>query len=193
MGSKLRALYSGLLTRHPVMVQSVQAGALMAVGDVLAQAAVERRALKDFDLSRMGRFFGIGLCLVGPGLRLWYGALDQFVGRHGARIVIRKVALDQGVFAPLFLGNFLVVLGLLQGRDWPQIQTKMRAEYSDILFNNWKLWPGVQLVNFYMVPLRHQVLFVQTIAIFWNTYLAWKSNSSDKELMEEQLETLPAD
>ena len=61
------------------------------------------------------------------------------MGSPGARIVIRKVALDQGVFAPIFLGNFLVVLGALQGRDWPQIKLKMKQEYSDILFNNWKV------------------------------------------------------
>ncbi|XP_037081123.1 protein Mpv17-like [Pollicipes pollicipes] len=184
MGSRLRTLYNSLLTRHPVIVQSVQAGALMGVGDVLAQAAVERRPLRELDLFRVGRFFGIGLCMVGPGLRLWYGALDRYVGSQGARIVVRKVALDQGVFAPLFLGNFLVVLGVLQGRDWQQIKRKMKDEYSDILFNNWKLWPAVQLVNFYCVPLHHQVLFVQTIAIFWNTYLAWKANSSEVKAVE---------
>ncbi|KAF0301173.1 Protein Mpv17 [Amphibalanus amphitrite] len=138
MATRLRDLYGRLLQRHPVIVQSVQAGALMGVGDLLAQTAVERKRPSEIDLPRVGRFFGIGLCLVGPGLRLWYGALDRYVGSRGARIVIRKVALDQGVFAPIFLGNFLVVLGAMQGRNWSQIKLKMKQEYSDILFNNWK-------------------------------------------------------
>ncbi|XP_043211962.1 protein Mpv17-like [Amphibalanus amphitrite] len=188
MAARLRDLYSRLLQRHPVIVQSVQAGALMGVGDLLAQTAVERKRPSEIDLPRVGRFFGIGLCLVGPGLRLWYGALDRYVGSRGARIVIRKVALDQGVFAPIFLGNFLVVLGAMQGRNWSQIKLKMKQEYSDILFNNWKLWPAAQLVNFYFIPLHHQVLFVQTIAIFWNTYLAWKANSST---ISEEKEAAP--
>ena len=47
-----------------LMIPLYTLGALMGVGDVLAQTAVERKRPSELDLPRVGRFFGIGLCLV---------------------------------------------------------------------------------------------------------------------------------
>ncbi|XP_038208642.1 protein Mpv17 [Zerene cesonia] len=168
--------YQKLLNRRPYLVQAVQTGTLMGAGDIISQTLIEKKSLKEFDYSRTLKFSSIGFCFGGPALRVWYGLLNRHVGSSGKTVAMKKVFVDQVVFAPTFLFSLLVALGTLQGKKWDAIQNDINANYFDILKTNYYIWPWVQLVNFYYVPLQYQVLVVQSVALFWNTYLSYKTN-----------------
>ncbi|XP_071442460.1 mitochondrial inner membrane protein Mpv17-like [Hetaerina americana] len=177
MSSIIKA-YQRILMKHPTKIQALQTGVLMGLGDTVAQTLIEKKKYKEYDFMRTARFFGIGVFIAGPGLKSWYGFLDKHIAKRktGTTAVLKKVFVDQAVFAPNFLACFVVLLGALEMKPWTSIREKLERDYLDILITNYKVWPAVQIVNFYFMPLQYQVLFVQLVALFWNTYLSWKTN-----------------
>lgn len=170
--------YQRLLSLHPWKVQSITAGSLVGVGDVISQQLLERRGLHGHNLERTMKMMGIGLCFVGPVVGGWYKVLDGLIPGSSKAVAIKKMLLDQVGFAPGFLGGFLTLVGSLNGLSKEEIWAKLKRDYKDALITNYYLWPGVQIANFYFIPLHHRLAVVQVVAIIWNSYLSWKANQA---------------
>ncbi|XP_018336509.1 protein Mpv17 [Agrilus planipennis] len=168
-------IYQNFIKTYPVFSNAVQTATLMATGDLIAQTVVEQRQLHNINLKRTIQFASVGFVLVGPVLSNWYRLLSRMVGEESKVAGLKKMALDQICFAPCFLYIFLVTTNLVQGFTFLEAKNNVSRDYIDIVINNYRLWPVVQLVNFCFVPLPYQVLLVQTVAIIWNTYLSWKT------------------
>lgn len=106
---------------------------------------------------------------------MWYRFLSKTVkkGTKGT-VVLKKLAIDQLVFTPFSTFVCISALNILQGNNWSIIKKELDCKYKNILITGYCVWPFVQFVNFYAVPLKYQVFFIQTIALFWNTYFCWK-------------------
>lgn len=89
-----------------------------------------------------------------------------------------SLLVDQLFFAPVFIGVLIGSIGALQGVKPKDVIRKLEREFPDIIVANYKLWPAIQLLNFYFVPLNYQVFLVQVVAVFWNTYVSFKTNAS---------------
>ncbi|KAL3282232.1 hypothetical protein HHI36_005426 [Cryptolaemus montrouzieri] len=180
---KVFNLYNRFLQKFPMCMQCLQTGILVGTGDALCQSIIEDTSILDFNLRRASEFFSIGTFVIGPPKVLWLRSLATYIkGQNGISVVIKKVILDQLIFAPFGLILFLVSLGIVQGKHPTEIKQVLRDDYAEILIANYKVWPAIQLVNFYLIPLQHQVLFIQTIAIIWNTYLSWKTHSEKRSV-----------
>ena len=95
--------------------------------------------------------------------------------------------LDQGLFAPSICFLFFNYVSQLKGDNWALRTHALKNEYFDVLKNNYIFWPGIQLLNFYVVPLQHRVMAVNVAALFWNTYLSWKTNAEGGEMKAQEL------
>ncbi|XP_029452189.1 protein Mpv17 isoform X2 [Rhinatrema bivittatum] len=168
--------YQILLGRHPWKVQIITTGTLMGIGDVISQQLIEQKGLKNHNTVRTMKMIGTGLCFVGPVLGTWYRVLDRTIPGKSKAVALKKMILDQVAFAPCFLGGFLSFVSMLNGLSIEQIWKKLKRDYTDALFVNYYIWPTVQIVNFYFIPLIHRLAVVQFVAIIWNSYLSWKAN-----------------
>ncbi|KAM4680468.1 mitochondrial inner membrane protein Mpv17 isoform 3-T3 [Amazona ochrocephala] len=175
----MAALWRGcgrLLARRPGAAQALTAGALMGAGDVIAQQLVEQRGLQGHHGPRTLKMMAIGFCFVGPVVGGWYKILDQLIPGTTKVVAVKKMVLDQGGFAPCFLGCFLAITGAMNGLSVEENWSKIQQDYTDALLTNYCIWPPVQIANFYFVPLKHRLAVVQCVAIVWNCYLSWKAN-----------------
>lgn len=111
----------------------------------------------------------------GPAATTWYKFLAKNVNLKSPNgTILARVALDQGVFAPVFIGVFLSSMATMEGNP---VGEKLDKNYKTALTSNYMLWPFVQAVNFKVVPLEHRVLFVNVISIGWNCYLSYLNSS----------------
>lgn len=82
-------------------------------------------------------------CLQGPGVRLWYGALQRMFGSGGKpKQALKKVVLDQFLFAPALIASILTVVPLASGQSLQQAQAKLDQDYWPVLKANY------QVINF---------------------------------------------
>ncbi|XP_045150098.1 protein Mpv17 isoform X3 [Echinops telfairi] len=101
-------------------------GSLMGLGDAISQQLVERRGLREHQTRRTLTMVSLGCGFVAPVVGGWYKVLDRLLPGTTKVDALKKMLLDQGGFAPCFLGCFLPLVGTLNGlstRDnWAKLQ-----------------------------------------------------------------------
>ncbi|KAI0203531.1 hypothetical protein F4808DRAFT_457804 [Astrocystis sublimbata] len=163
-------LYQRSLTTRPLLTQSLTTAVLFAVGDITAQQVVEKKGWQKHELARTGRMFAYGGAVFGPAATTWFKILSQkVVLRNKNAEILARVACDQLIFAPTFIGIFLSTMAVLEGGSPKE---KLDKSYWPALSTNWMVWPFVQMANFKFVPLHHRVLAVNVVSIGWNCYLS---------------------
>lgn len=155
----------------------------MGIGDIVSQQFVERRGYRH-DIKRTVGMASIGIFVVGPAMRYWYILLDRTIRGSRPFDAMKKVLLDQTIFAPSIIATFFCTTGVLFGKSPAEIKLKFKNQYLRTLLTNYYVWPAIQIVNFNFVPLQHRVFVVNFVAIFWNTYLSWAANKEEPNVVE---------
>ncbi|XP_077772108.1 mitochondrial inner membrane protein Mpv17 isoform X2 [Canis aureus] len=129
--------YQRALTVHPWKVQVLTAGSLMGLGDIISQQLVEKRGLRGHQTGRTLTMAFLGCGFVGPVVGGWYRVLDRLIPGTAKADALKKMLLDQGGFAPCFLGCFLPLVGALNGLSAQDNWAKLRQDYPDALLTNY--------------------------------------------------------
>ncbi|KAF8499453.1 hypothetical protein JB92DRAFT_2579013, partial [Gautieria morchelliformis] len=130
-----------------------------------------------YDPVRTIRFAVFGATM-GPVIGKWMKVLElRFPLRSVTRkpnlaAIVKSVASDQLIMAPLGLVVFLGSMGIMEGRTSQEIKQKYTELYASALLANWSIWPIAQLVNFRYMPLAYRVPFQSTCGIVWTLYLS---------------------
>ncbi|MFH4977189.1 hypothetical protein AB6A40_003898 [Gnathostoma spinigerum] len=168
-----------LLESRPLLTQCVTSGIIGGMGDAISQTVVERRTWKEYDVSRTNRFVLITGIYIAPCLAAWFRLLERV--RGATKIIpLKKVALDQLLFAPPFSATIIYNLRLLEGQSLKRSWESLKRDFIGIYACSLAFWPGIQLFNFYFVPLHFRVILVQIAALLWNTFLSYRTQAYPK-------------
>lgn len=135
-----------------------------------------------FDFERLTRFMSYGF-LMAPIQFLWFGRLTKWfpIADKGGNVqALKRVAMDQLIFAPVGLSCFFTFMTVTEGGGRKEIVTKFQDIYIPTLRANYILWPAVQIINFRLMPLQFQIPFVSTVGIAWTAYLSLTNSSEDE-------------
>lgn len=169
-------MYGRLLSRYPLATKSITSAGLVGLGDLLSQGIEmwSNGEVRLPDPQRVGTMALFGGAYLGPLLHCWYSlVLGRYFPAPGFLTVIKKTLLDQTLFAPFGCYSFFIGLTLLNGGTLEQGQIKAHKDMWPTLLANWSIWPAVQIVNFGFIPIPYQVLVVNFVAVFWNSYLSY--------------------
>jgi len=120
-----------------------------------------------------------GGLFIGPFGHFWYQHLDRVVSARmipgSAKFIAAKVAADSFIYGPFMLLAFFVGSSLKDGvaDSWERISTKLRLDFASAFVAECTIWPPVQVANFAFVPVRHQLLLVNSLAVMDVTFLSW--------------------
>ncbi|EFP08004.1 hypothetical protein CRE_14739 [Caenorhabditis remanei] len=173
------------LARNPLPTQMVIAGTISGTGDCLAQYLAHN---KEWDKWRTARFAFLSSCFMvsdrksqhiyiisikAPTLFIWYRLLEKVRGGSQKLLLAKKLCIDQLCFSPCFNAAILFNMRFLQYQSVGTSWELLKEDWLNIYTSSLKVWPFVQVVNLYFVPLNYRVIVNQVIAFFWNCYLSY--------------------
>ena len=88
--------------------------------------------------------------------------------------MLGKIAVDQLLWSPCFIVAFFSSMALLAGES---AVDRVRNNFVASLLATWRLWPAVQLVNFWLVPPPLRVAFVNCVQVLFSAYLSMLANA----------------
>ena len=182
--SRLLAWYSSQLQARPVTIKVATCGVLTASADVVSQlmcdTSASGRSLASVDLSRAARFGACGMAITAPLYHAWFGLLARRFPRPGMRSVCSKIVVDLLVMAVPFNCMFITAVCTLEKRKELGLATaaqsaarRTAAQLEGVMRDYCFLWLPAQCVNFCLVPVPFQVLFMNGVSFWWCLYISW--------------------
>lgn len=115
-----------------------------------------------FDFERLTRFMAYGFAMA-PIQFKWFGFLSRaFPMTKTSAFVpaLKRVAVDQIVFAPVSVALFFSVMTVAEGGGRRAVVLKLKDMYMPTLKANYMVWPAVQIINFRLMPVQFQLVSI---------------------------------
>ncbi|CAN0198168.1 unnamed protein product [Ectocarpus sp. 12 AP-2014] len=202
------SLIAALANRRSTLINGAVGFSTFAVGDALSQGARPQSQLvvagrrrehqleelswqqqfidrtRGVDYARSGKVGLLGIMLNGFALGAWYRVLDRYIGSDRTRFqqILKKLVVDQMVYAPFSITSFLGYAAVLNGGGPAKVVDETKKNLGEtfwsIWLTDWKVWPAANLVMFRFIPSSYRPSFASMVQVAWQAYLSSVSYDS---------------
>lgn len=193
--------YNRLLKDHPYKTNMVTTGFLFGTGDCLAQYLFphhiddDKEKPTEFHFDRTLRAMIYGSFFFSPICVKWVGKTLPFISSpflsalRRLKMSPRKIDTHDNLFR-LALDSLLmpslvwipmyntVMSALALHENFLEVAAdKLRNNWWNVLKANWTVWPPLQLVNLFFVPVHLRIVVANVWSIGWNCFLSFVHNT----------------
>ena len=162
------------LNKRPLLKSVVTVTSLITAADVSCQV-IESKG-EQFNWTRLRNMMSIGVCYYGPFYYYYYGMLDRKLPGKNPRTIALKLLIDQVAVTIPSLAIFYGFISALEGKNLQETKTELQRKFLPTYVTACLFWPGIQAVNFALVPPQFRVLMVSTSTFVWLTFLSFVKN-----------------
>ncbi|MFS7912526.1 hypothetical protein Hanom_Chr02g00130941 [Helianthus anomalus] len=102
-----------------------------------------------------------------------------FVGPVGHFCSFQQVALDGIISGPVDLFVFFTYMGFASGKTFNQAKDDVKRNFLPTLVLEGGIWLMVQVANFRFIPIKYQLLYVNSFCLLDNCFLSRLEKQQD--------------
>lgn len=172
--------YEHSLRTRPLQTQMVTSTVLWGLGDLFAQRIDGKHS---HNKTRTLSTAAYGATVIGPIGHYFYMGMDQVVTRYFKigtfGFVLAKVLGDELLFGPVHVGGYFAWMTLAEGGSLQDVKHRIQQDFIPTFMAECLYWPFIQGFNFWKVPVKHQLLVVNTACLADSTFLSWAKAQDD--------------
>ncbi|MCO5552611.1 hypothetical protein L7F22_006125 [Adiantum nelumboides] len=176
-GPSFVRIYLQLLETRPILTKSFTAATIFCLADATAQGIKIAWANKEdavhWDFPRSIRMLAVGLFLSGPTLHFWFNLMSTKFPNRDVASTLKKMALGQTVYGPIFNTVFFSLNAYLQGETRPEVISRLKRDLFPAFRNGLMYWPFCDFLTYRYVPVHLQPLVNNSFAYVWTIYLTY--------------------
>lgn len=158
----------------------------MSIGDAMSQKIQSPKkstanAAQSIDWTRNAKMFAVG-AVQGPLHHYFYGWLDGKYIAATLKNTSIKILYDQLVMSPVCIAGFFYPAGWLFGQSIPECTKELKEKFLKVYVTDWLVWPATQFINFYYLPPKYRVIYVNAITMLYNVFLSHVKHDLHKKI-----------
>lgn len=158
--------YVSSMKLQPLLTKSATSFAGFVLGDFIAQMFTNKAQFSLVRLLRMGLF---GALIHAPLGHTFYRFLNGKFASVSPRNIVVKVAIDQIAWMPIFSTLLIAFDGIVAGASPHFIGQYIQQRLAILVLTSWLIWPVSHAANFYIIPAKQRLVFINLVQIFHNT------------------------